>query len=168
MGLFEGDVQSISWRLSTQAERTADELWVLVSRLFADRGVETGRIAGVVLSSVVPALTPTVVEMVEHGLAREVLLVDASNAGLPILYKKPEEVGADRLVNAVAARALYGGADRPTIVVDFGTATTPSTRSPARVSIWGASSVPGWRSLRMPSSSARPVCLASRSGSPTS
>ena len=124
LGIFDGETLTVSWRLATLHDRTADELWVLASRFFAEREVAPETIDGVVLSSVVPALTRTVTEMVSHGLGRTPLCVDATNAGLPVRYENPAEVGADRLVNAVAALAAYGKPDTPVIVVDFGTATT--------------------------------------------
>ena len=76
------------------------------------------------MASVVPALTHAVSQMVTRELDLTVLNVDAGNAGLPIRYERPAEVGADRLVNGVAAWRLYGRPPRPIIVVDFGTATT--------------------------------------------
>ena len=124
LGLFAGGSLERHWRLATLPDRTADELWVLVSRLFAEHAVDTARIEGVVVASVVPAATQAVADMVARGIAQPVLLVDARNAGLPIGYENPAEVGADRLVNAVAALRLYGGSARPIVVVDFGTATT--------------------------------------------
>ena len=124
LGLFDGDVLTVSWRLASRSYRTSDELWVLVSRLFDDRQIDTGRITGVIASSVVPSLTQTVTDMVSHGLACEIVHVDATNSGLPIRYDNPEEVGADRIVNGVAVRTLYGASSRPVIVLDFGTATT--------------------------------------------
>ena len=124
LGIFEGETLTVSWRLATLHDRTADELWVLASRFFAEREVNLKGIDGVVLSSVVPALTRTVTEMVSRGLGHAPLCVDATNAGLPIRYENPDEVGADRLVNAVAALATYRMPDAPMIVVDFGTATT--------------------------------------------
>ena len=124
LGIFDGKRLGESWRLSTLRERTADELWVLVSRLFEDRGLDTTQVSEVVVSSVVPPLTASVAEMVRSGFGQETLAIDATNAGLPVRYHAPEDVGADRLVNAVAALAEYGGEGRPIIVVDFGTATT--------------------------------------------
>ena len=124
IGIFLSDELTVSWRLASAPERTADELWVIVSRLLAERDVDTDQITGVILSSVVPTVTESVAKMVEQGFGQQVLHVDSSNTGLPILYEHPNEVGADRLVNSVAARALYGEIDRPVIVVDFGTATT--------------------------------------------
>ncbi len=124
IGVFAGGELTVSWRLASAAERTADELWVIVSRLFAERRVEPGQITGVILSSVVPTVTKSVVKMVTQGFGQKVLHVDSNNTGLSILYEHPEEVGADRLVNSVAARAFYGESSHPIIVVDFGTATT--------------------------------------------
>ena len=124
LGLFEREELRVSWRLASRSYRTADELWVLVSRLFDDHKIDVSRITGVIASSVVPSLTQTLTEMVSHGLAQEVFFVDSVNAGLQIRYDNPDEVGADRIVNAVAARALYGTSSRPVVVVDFGTATT--------------------------------------------
>lgn len=124
LGLFAGASLEHRWRLATLPDRTADELWVLVSRLLAEHAVEPARIDGVVMSSVVPALTRAVSDMIGRGLGQDVLRVDAGNAGLPVGYDNPAEVGADRLVNAVAAVRMYGGAARPIVVVDFGTATT--------------------------------------------
>ena len=131
-GVFTDGKLADSLRLATWPDRTADELWVVVSQLLASRRVAVDRIDGVVLSSVVPALTRTVAEMVEQGLGRQVLQVDARNAGLPVRYDNPEDVGADRLVNGVAACALYGAELQPVIVVDFGTATTFDAVSPRR------------------------------------
>ncbi|HIM51252.1 MAG TPA: type III pantothenate kinase, partial [Acidobacteria bacterium] len=124
LGIFDGEILTESWRLSTLRERTADELWVLVSRLFEDRGLDTKQVSGVVLSSVVPPLTASVTEMVRRAFGQETLAIDATNAGLAVRYHAPEDVGADRLVNSMAALAEYGGEGRPIIVVDFGTATT--------------------------------------------
>lgn len=124
LGLFAGASLERRWRLATLPDRTADELWVLVSRLFAEHEVDPARIDGVVMSSVVPALTGAVSDMIRRGLGQEVLRVDAGNAGLPVGYDDPAEVGADRLVNGVAAVRAYGGSARPLVVVDFGTATT--------------------------------------------
>ena len=108
LGIFEAATLKVSWRLATVHERTADELWVLVSRFFAERKINLEKIDRVVLSSVVPALTGTVTEMLSRGLEQVPLCVDATNAGLSIRYENSAEVGADRLVNAVAALAAYG------------------------------------------------------------
>ena len=123
-GIFSGETLRVSWRLRTLSGRTADELWVTVSRLFAEKGIPLDDIEGVVLASVVPAVTTTVSEMVKIGFKKTVLVVDAGNAGLTVRYENPDEVGADRLVNGVAAFRLFGQLQRTIVVVDFGTATT--------------------------------------------
>ena len=137
LGIFDGETLVVSWRLTTLNDRTADETWVLVSRLLSTGGIDTVQIDGVILSSVVPSLTQTVADMVSRGLGRTPLHVDADNAGLPVRYENPAEVGADRLVNGVAALELYGESARPLVVVDFGTATTFDAISATREYLGG-------------------------------
>ena len=129
MGVFDGTRLIQSWRLQTVRERTSDELGLLVDGLFAHSRIDREKIRGVILGSVVPPLTGTVRQMVERHFGVAAVIVEPGvNTGMPILYKNPAEVGADRIVNAVAAFEKYGkapaGAGRPMIVVDFGTATT--------------------------------------------
>jgi type III pantothenate kinase len=126
LGVFDGDRLAESWRLQTLRERTSDEIGILVTHLFGERGVEKGKVDGIIISSVVPPLTGTVEEMAERYFGRTALTVDpATNCGMPILYTPVTDVGADRIVNAVAAYEMFGRADRkPVIAVDFGTATT--------------------------------------------
>lgn len=126
LGVFDGVRLTESWRLQTLRERTADELGILVTQLFGHSGVDKGRIKGIILSSVVPPLTGTVQEMAERYFGQVPLTVDpATNTGMPVLYTPASDVGADRVVNAVAAYEIFGRAERvPIIAVDFGTATT--------------------------------------------
>jgi type III pantothenate kinase len=125
LGVFDGSRLTHSWRLQTLRERTADELGILVTHLFAQSGVDTSRVDGIILSSVVPPLTGTMEEMAERYFGKTALTVDPANTGMPILYSPPTDVGADRVVNAVAAYELFGrSAGLPVIAVDFGTATT--------------------------------------------
>jgi type III pantothenate kinase len=125
LGVFLDDRLIHSWRLQTLRERTSDELGLLVDGLFAHRGLSPSRVTGVVLASVVPPLTATVWAMVNRYFDRNALIVDPRNAGMPILYENPDEVGADRILNAIAAYELFGRrAGRPMVVCDFGTATT--------------------------------------------
>ncbi len=126
LGVFDGKTLVQSWRLQTLRERTSDELGLLVDGLFAHSGVNRGRVKGVILSSVVPPLTATTQATVGRYFGLDVLVVDpAGNAGMPILYENPAEVGADRIVTAIAAFELFGRqAGRPLVVCDFGTATT--------------------------------------------
>ena len=126
LGVFEGDTLIESWRLATLRERTADEIGIWVSQLFEHRALDPARIGGIVMSSVVPPLTGTIMTMGRLYFGLSPLNVDSSvDTGMPLLYKHPAEIGADRIVNAVAAYQYYGR-DRhvPLIVVDFGTATT--------------------------------------------
>jgi type III pantothenate kinase len=115
-----------SWRLATLRERTADELGILVTSLCEHHGVTRADISGIVMASVVPPLTSTMYAMVSNYFGRAPLNVEPSvNSGMPILYEKPTDVGADRVVNGIAAYEEYGRREsRPVIVVDFGTATT--------------------------------------------
>lgn len=126
LGVFDGNAVVHSWRLQTLRERTSDELGLLVEGLFAHAKLDHTRITGIVVASVVPPLTGTTAAMVERYFGQKVLIVDpVSNTGMPILYSNPAEVGADRIVNAIAAFEQYGGASElPLIVCDFGTATT--------------------------------------------
>jgi len=126
LGVFDGAKLTESWRLQTLRERTADEIGILVTQLFSQSGLDKGAISGIVLSSVVPPLTGTMQEMAQRYFGLTPLTVDPeTNTGMPILYVPPADVGADRIVNAVAAYETFGRANRvPIIAVDFGTATT--------------------------------------------
>ena len=125
-GLFDDNVLTESWRLATLRDRTADEFQVLVSRLLEERRIDASQIQGVIIASVVPPLTDTVKEMALRCFGENIVTVDSEiSTGMPILYDNPDEVGADRVVNGVAAFQLYGKEHgRPVIVIDFGTATT--------------------------------------------
>ena len=125
LGVFEDETLRRSWRLQTQRERTADELGLLVQGLFAHDGIDRTRVSETVIASVVPPLTSTTLEMAGRFIGGRLLVVEAANAGMPVLIPNPAEVGADRIVNAVAAYERYGKAGgKPLIVCDFGTATT--------------------------------------------
>jgi type III pantothenate kinase len=126
LGVFEGDQLVESWRLATLRERTSDEIGIWVAQLFEHRAIDTTKVSGIVMGSVVPPLTGTFITMAERYFRVTPLNVDGNtDTGMPILYKRPEEVGADRILNGVAAYRLYGRERRaPMIVVDFGTATT--------------------------------------------
>jgi type III pantothenate kinase len=120
-GVYEGDQLVMHWRLSTQKERTVDEYGILLRNLFSLERIDAKRIRRVVIASVVPPLDPVLNEMASAYFAVKPIFVTHENAGIPILYDDPREVGADRIVNAVAVLHKYG---KPAIVVDFGTATT--------------------------------------------
>jgi len=111
-----------NWRVTTRASQTTDEYGVLFRNLFAMQGLEPKDIGGIVVSSVVPPLDSTLRRVCERYFSRKPLFIEPGvKTGMPVLYENPAEVGADRIVNSVAAFEKYGG---PCIVVDFGTATT--------------------------------------------
>jgi type III pantothenate kinase len=126
LGVFESDVLVQSWRLSTNRQRTADELGIWIGQLFEHRRLDVARVDGIVMASVVPQLTGTTIEMAGRYFACAPLVVEGSvQTGMPVLYEPPSDVGADRIVNGVAAFERYGRpAGKAVIVVDFGTATT--------------------------------------------
>src|SRR3954454_15386539 len=126
LGVFDGATLVQSWRLQTLRERTLDELGLLVDGLFAHSRIERVRIRGVILGSVVPPLTGTIRSMVQRYFGVAAVVVEPGvNTSMPILYENPSEVGADRIVNAVAAFEKFGRAGgTPRIVADFGPATT--------------------------------------------
>ncbi len=111
------------WRLSTNSERTSDELLLLLRQLLETRDLDIRTdVTGVAISSGVPSITFELRQMCERYLNIEpVVLGTGVKTGMSILYENPREVGADRIANAVGAYDLFGG---PTVVVDFGTATT--------------------------------------------
>ncbi len=125
LGVFDKTTLVHSWRLHTVREQTADELGMFLDGLLAHDGVSRSAIHGAIVGSVVPPLTGATMAMAEKYVGARPLLVDpARNTGMPILYENPSEVGADRIVSAIAAYDRFGGKGRPLIVCDFGTATT--------------------------------------------
>jgi len=126
LGVFEGTSLRHSWRMATLREKTADEVGIFLTQLFHHSRLDVNGLAGIVIASVVPQLTGTMVSAAEIYCGRTPLVIESSTRlGMKVLYDNPAEVGADRIVNAVAAYEQYGRAEaRPLIVVDFGTATT--------------------------------------------
>jgi type III pantothenate kinase len=121
-GVVERGEVTESFRLSTDTERTADEYGALLLPLFQLRGVDPMAAEAVVISSVVPPLHLTLEQLAQRFFGQKPLFIEPGiRTGMPIRYDNPAEVGADRIVNAVAARERYGA---PVVVVDFGTATT--------------------------------------------
>jgi len=122
LGVFEGDRLMAHCRLVTAHQQTVDEYGILARNFLDLSGLDAKKIDGVIISSVVPPLDPTLAEMARRYFRLEPLfVVPGIKTGLRIHYDNPQEVGADRIADAVAAFAKYGG---PTIVVDFGTAIT--------------------------------------------
>ncbi|HVL81371.1 MAG TPA: type III pantothenate kinase [Actinomycetota bacterium] len=137
IGVFDRDKLGRTWRLATRQQRTADEYALSFSGLLALEDLSFDRnVTGVAIASVVPAVTQALEDMVERYFHFDPLIVQPGiKTGVPILIDNPKEVGADRIVNSVAAQALYGG---PAVVVDLGTATTFDILSEAGEYIGGA------------------------------
>ncbi len=122
LGVFDGATLVAHWRVTTHKTQTVDEYGVLFLNLFAMRGVASAAVKSIVISSVVPPMDSTLRRVAEQYFGCTPLLVEPGvRTGMPLLVDHPAEVGADRVVNGVAAFARFGGA---CIVVDFGTATT--------------------------------------------
>ena len=140
IGLYTGDQLGPHWRLATDHDRTPDEFAMQLINLLTFANLAIKDIDGVALASVVPPLTGKWVELCRTYLRCEPLVVDATTkTGVRILYETPQSVGADRIVDAVAAYALYGG---PACVVDFGTATTFDAIA-GNGDYWGGAIAPG-------------------------
>lgn len=121
IGVYDRGSLVQSWRLTTDRQRTVDEYGIMCRTLLQLAGLPSGAISAMAISSVVPPLDFTLNKMAEVYFRIKPLFVTWDNSGMKILYDDPAEVGADRIVNAVAAYEKYGG---PCIIVDFGTATT--------------------------------------------
>jgi type III pantothenate kinase len=122
IGVFDGTRLVASWRLTTRREQTADEYGVFIETLLRTRGLSPPDVRGVAISNVVPPVEQALRWMSETYFGIEPFSVESgSECGLTLAVDNPREVGADRVVKSVAARALYGS---PLIVIDFGTATT--------------------------------------------
>jgi type III pantothenate kinase len=120
LGVYRGSELVANWRLTTSREQTIDEYGILARELFTLASLDSSEIDGVIISSVVPQLNSTLAGMSERYFHLKALFVEPGvKTGMPIHYDNPLEVGADRIVNAVAAFEKYGG---PCISVDFGTA----------------------------------------------
>jgi type III pantothenate kinase len=121
-GLYEGETLGPSWRIRTIHEKMPDEYGILMDQLFGQKGYRPEQVTGAVIASVVPPLTPTFEQACREYIGQAPLVVDAGvRTGVRIRYDNPREVGADRVVDAAAVRALY---TVPACIVDFGTATT--------------------------------------------
>jgi type III pantothenate kinase len=122
VGVYSEAEMAGRWRLQTDAGRTADEWGILLRNLFGAAELDTGQVDGVAIASVVPPLDSVLEEMSQRYFRRNPLFVGPGvKTGVAVLVDNPQEVGADRIVNAVAAFHKYGG---PCVVADFGTAIT--------------------------------------------
>ena len=116
--LYDGEKLAADWRTSTRIDRTADEVGVELTQLFALRGREVGEVTGVVIASVVPTLNSALIEACRRYLGHDPVVVGpGAKTGVKVLYENPKDVGADRIANALAAHRKYGG---PAVVIDFG------------------------------------------------
>ncbi|MFQ6015792.1 MAG: type III pantothenate kinase [Anaerolineae bacterium] len=121
-GVYDGEQLVAHWRAATDAQKTADEYAVLLASFFTQRGLQLSQIGSCIMACVVPPLVTPFADLARRYLGVEPLIVGTGiKVGVRILTDNPREVGADRVVNALAARKLYG---LPAIVIDFGTATT--------------------------------------------
>src|SRR6266540_2178506 len=122
LGIYEGERLVRDWRVSTDKSKTTDEYGILVHDLFRLTGIEFADVKDIIISSVVPTLTGVLEKLSEQYFGRKPYVVGPGiKTGMPIHYDNPREVGADRIVNAVAA---YEKFRTSLIIVDFGTATT--------------------------------------------
>ncbi|MBW2039402.1 MAG: type III pantothenate kinase [Deltaproteobacteria bacterium] len=122
LGVFVGDKLRHHWRVATEPERTVDEFGILLGNLFSFHGIRPEGIKGMVISCVVPPMLPILEEVAEGYFHIKPLVIGPGiKTGMPIFYDNPVEVGADRIVNSVAAYEQY---HQELIVVDFGTSTT--------------------------------------------
>lgn len=121
-GVADGENVVARWRVASNRTNMPDEWWVILNTLATADGIELSALHGAILSSSVPAVTPWISSMVRDRIGLELLVVDpTTDTGVTVDIDNPREVGPDRLVDAAAAFALYGG---PTLVLDFGSATT--------------------------------------------
>jgi type III pantothenate kinase len=136
IGVFAGETLKRHWRISTYPRKTNDEWALALSELMTINGAKLSEISGVVISSVVPEVTQALETMCAKTIHLEPLVVSPeTDSGVAVKIDNPAEVGADRIVNAAAAIAEYGG---PAIIVDFGTATTWDALSAAGEYLGGA------------------------------
>lgn len=123
-GIFENSKLIASFRIASKKTSTADEYGVIVRNLLASAGINNDDIEGIIMSSVIPQLNYTMAHMCEYYLGKTPLMVEPGlKTGINLKVESPKEVGADRIVNSVAAYKKYGG-EKPVICIDFGTATT--------------------------------------------
>ena len=122
LGVHDGNEYIASWRISTDAKKTSDEYSIQVMELFHLSGIDHKKIDGVIVSSVVPNIMHSLENMLRKCFCHEPIIVGPGiKTGINIKYDNPKEVGADRIVIAVAAHEIY---KKPVIIIDFGTATT--------------------------------------------
>lgn len=122
LGVFKGKKLIQSWRMETDKHKSADEYGMLIKNLFDYHGLDMAEVKDAIISTVVPSISYTLQHLsIKYFNIRAIEVGPGIKTGMVIKYDNPKQVGADRIVNAVAAYAKYGG---PLIIIDFGTATT--------------------------------------------
>ena len=122
IGIYNENEYIASWRISTDTKKTSDEYSIQLMQLFVQNDLDPKKVKGIIISSVVPNIMHSLENMVRKSFDIEPIIVGPGiKTGINIKYDNPKEVGADRIVNAVAANELY---NRDSIIIDFGTATT--------------------------------------------
>jgi len=122
LGVFKDGELIQNWRLETDNNKTADEYGMIISQLFSYEGLKISDVKDIIVSTVVPSILFTIQHLSQKYFSKRAIVIEAGvKTGLIIKYDNPKQVGADRIVNAVAAYAKYGG---PLVIIDFGTATT--------------------------------------------
>ena len=122
LGVFKDGNLITNWRIKTDTDKSADEYGMIVNQLFKYEGLKTSDIKDVIISTVVPSVLYTLQHLSLKYFNRKAIVIGAGiKTGIVVKYDNPKQVGSDRIVNAVAAHAKYGG---PLIIIDFGTATT--------------------------------------------
>lgn len=122
LGVFRDGEMITNWRLATDNGKSADEYGMIIHNLFRYEKLDPAEVKDVIISTVVPSILYTLQHLSQKYFNRKALVIGPGiKTGLIVKYDNPKQVGADRIVNAVAARAKYGG---PLIIIDFGTATT--------------------------------------------
>ncbi len=140
VGVYKGDELIANWRVQTNSRRTADELGIIIYQFLQNEGINKKQISDIVISSVVPQVMYSVLHMTQKYFGMEPMVIGpGTKTGIHVKYENPKQVGADRIVNAVAGVKKYGA---PLIIVDFGTATTFCAIS-ANSEYLGGSIIPG-------------------------
>ena len=162
-GVFEDKTLKVHWRFSTDRSKTADEFGIMLRSMFAYSDVEMDKISSVIISSVVPPVLIPLCHMCERYFGIKPMVVGPGvKNGIFIKYDNPKEVGADRIVNAVAAFHKFSHLGRPMIIIDFGTAK-PSVLCCRQVNIWAVLLRPASAFLQKRSSNVRQSCRVSSS-----
>jgi type III pantothenate kinase len=122
LGVYDGEQLTATFRLTTKIPRTSDEYGIILNQLMISRGIESGQFEGSIISSVVPDVMHSLVgALVKYTGTTPIIVGPGVKSGIRIITEDPRSIGADRIVDAVAAYEKYGG---PVLVIDFGTATT--------------------------------------------